>query len=412
MKERKMRCASRKGSLLQRSLGFGAVEIALCLAVLFSLRVAHDLQIILLVHYCGDWMARMGCYSLILPSFTGVAMYRLLLQGRGSTWLWQGLSWLSVAIGFLDMSYATSMTASRMLRWDSMTVGLGDNDILLKVATVAMVSSWLPCFALGMLFCSMTRDIVNKWIQEIFIKSSILGLVLLLPVPSLPIAWPECSMPLGGIVLGCTFAIVFAPKKIQKILITSIIPIIAYAASQYSRCRHCGNVELPSGYVDRPGMKTIWSCHLEKGGILEIIEGNPKVGNPSLQLKGMRLGHSIMGGVWISPAEFAGIPIYSIFQAQAAGVLFLPKGREAQSQTNTSLHIGLGIGSSVEVLGRLGFRTGVYVSGNAFMLAILHCFKTWILIIMLLTNSSNHIITQILSRFTQRLSRLQGHILT
>jgi hypothetical protein len=165
-----------------------------------------------------------------------------------------------------------------------------------------------------------------------------------------------------------------APKKIQKILITGIIPIIAYAASQYSRCRHCGSVELPSAYADRPGIKTIWSCHLKKGGILEIIQGNPKVGNQNLQLKGMRLGHSIMGGVWISPAEFAGIPIYSIFQAQAAGVLFLPQGREVQSQRNASLHIGLGIGSSVEVLGRLGFRTGMYVSGDAFMVVILHCF--------------------------------------
>jgi len=360
-------------SLLQPSSGFGAVATSLlCLSVLFTLRVTHDLQTILLVYYCGDWLARMGCCSLILPSFAGVAMYRLLLQGRGSTWLWQGLSWLSVAIGFLDMSYATSLTASRMLRWDSTTVTLSDSDILLKVATVAMVSSWLPCFALGMLFCSMTGESINKWVQEILIKSSILGLVLLLPVHSLPTAWPECSMHLGGIVLGCTFAIILAPKKIQKILVPGIIPIIAYSASQYLRCRHCGNVELPHGFEDRPGINTIWSCHLEKGGILEIVQGHPKVDNANLQLKGMRLGHSIMGGVWISPAEFAGIPIYSIFQAQAAGALFLPQGKEAQSQRNASLHIGLGIGSSIGILGRLGFRTGEYIPG-AMMLSYCPC---------------------------------------
>lgn len=65
----------------------------------------------------------------------------------------------------------------------------------------------------------------------------------------------------------------------------------------------------------------------------------------------LRLGHSIMGGVFLAPAQIAGHSVYSAFHLQLAGAAIVPGGRR-------SLHIGLGAGTAVRGMQRAGVVAG------------------------------------------------------
>ena len=106
-----------------------------------------------------------------------------------------------------------------------------------------------------------------------------------------------------------------------------------------------------------PNFQVIDACELKKGGMISIIEGqyeNNSPGTDSLRYRLLRLDHSIIGGIWISPRDVAGHSVYTTFNLQAMAAHFKLLGT-----LRRSLHVGLGIGSSMASLQAMNFSTDI-----------------------------------------------------
>ncbi|KAL4857086.1 Polyamine aminopropyltransferase [Chlorella vulgaris] len=88
----------------------------------------------------------------------------------------------------------------------------------------------------------------------------------------------------------------------------------------------------------------LWQTELAAGGQLSVIEG---VYREQYRYRLLRLDHSVLGGEYVAPAEVAGQTIYTAFYLQQAAVLLRPGG-------SRSLHVGLGVGTAVKGMQRLG----------------------------------------------------------
>ncbi|KAL6768597.1 hypothetical protein ACKKBF_B11370 [Auxenochlorella protothecoides x Auxenochlorella symbiontica] len=96
-----------------------------------------------------------------------------------------------------------------------------------------------------------------------------------------------------------------------------------------------------------PGFSVLSSAAARwDGNLVAVIEGTTLT-QPPARFRLLRLGHSIMGGVFLAPAQIAGHSVYSAFHLQLAGAAIVPGGRR-------SLHIGLGAGTAVRGMQRAG----------------------------------------------------------
>jgi hypothetical protein len=171
--------------------------------------------------------------------------------------------------------------------------------------------------------------------------------------------YPDCVVPLlGALVAGVGLAMEMGEHGNLRLFGSLIIVTgISYAFNSYLSCRYCGYVT-----DDRPGHRstTVWKCPLRSGGILQVVDVLPDMGHASTadaeeyRLRAVRLGHSIMGGEWTSPAAVAGAPIFSAFHLQAAAAALFGDP-DHDTSTKKSLHIGLGVGGSVTLLQNLGY---------------------------------------------------------
>jgi len=138
---------------------------------------------------------------------------------------------------------------------------------------------------------------------------------------------------------------------------------VSYGFNSYLQCGYCGAVAAETRQVDTAPTRAVWRCPLREGGVLQVVDVDV---DEEYRLRAVRLGHSIMGGVWTAPADVSGMPIFSAFHLQAAlGAVYAATASASSSTTATaspvdnkrSLHVGLGIGGSVTLLQGLGYTS-------------------------------------------------------
>jgi len=142
---------------------------------------------------------------------------------------------------------------------------------------------------------------------------------------------------------------------------------VSYGFNSYLQCGYCGAVAAETRQVDTAPTRAVWRCPLREGGVLQVVDVDV---DEEYRLRAVRLGHSIMGGVWTAPADVSGMPIFSAFHLQAAlGAVYAATATATASASSSttataspvdnkrSLHVGLGIGGSVTLLQGLGYTS-------------------------------------------------------
>lgn len=322
---------------------------------LISLSLLFQLAFRSFVDQLGEWFAR-NSVILVLPILVNIgivcniALLHDALRGR----IIRLCCWIAIGISYIDLKYVSDSISEVVFA--SSGGNVTDKGILTRGAFVALAASWIPVASIGFLLCSYTRTYFLRK-KDAFLASVVLNILcscafLMLWVPEPP--YPDCTIPLLGSLVSCMALFIELPKGI-KLWGSIIIALgISYTFNSYLSCSYCGKVEF---HNTGEQLHAIWKCPLRSGNILQVIEGNPDNMrdelNRSLVLRAMRLGHSIMGGVWIEPQSVYGVPIFSAFHLQAAGALFT--NQEKENMDKKSLHIGLGVGTSLKVLQDIGY---------------------------------------------------------
>ncbi|KAL4419959.1 hypothetical protein ABPG75_007057 [Micractinium tetrahymenae] len=134
-------------------------------------------------------------------------------------------------------------------------------------------------------------------------------------------------------------------RRWQRALAAVLAAAALAVAAQRARTPQCSSA--PSGtpvQLEGGRYSSVVQCETAGGGRLGVIEGTYK-GQYRYRL--LRMDHSVLGGEYIAPADVAGQPIYTAFYLQQAAVLLNPNGTR-------SLHVGLGVGTAVKGMQRMG----------------------------------------------------------
>lgn len=97
-------------------------------------------------------------------------------------------------------------------------------------------------------------------------------------------------------------------------------------------------------------------CEARLGGFISVVEG---VLADQFRYRILRVGHSIVGGEFVEPKEFAGQSVYTAFYLQQAVLAAAPPWDRNGGHGPRSLHIGLGVGTAVKGLQHAGVETDV-----------------------------------------------------
>lgn len=325
---------------------------------IFSLFLLLQLAYRCLIGHLGEWFAR-NCVMSVVPALSLLGTLGTLamggaLHGR----IFRLCCWIPVGIAFMDMKYISDTVAEAA--FSSCPEQVTDLGILTRGAFVSFAGSWVPAVSIGFLLCSYMKSyFVSK--KDIFMVNVVVHAlgscsVLMLWIPEPP--YPDCSIPLLGFLVSCTGLVAELPKSLRLLGSILVVSGLSYAFNSYLSCSYCGKVEPQGNIYDPRHLHMIWKCPLRSGNILQVVEGTPngmEERDTSLQLRAMRLGHSMMGGIWIEPQSVYGVSIFSAFYLQAAGALFTDDKKP--NQDKKSLHIGLGVGTSVNVLQEIGYST-------------------------------------------------------
>jgi len=239
---------------------------------------------------------------------------------------------------------------------------ISDLGILRRCAFVCFATTWVPISSLGFLVGAYGRQLTthnsggNMIVLWLILFGYISSSQATLPM-GLVLVYPDCSIPLLGVVLSSTGFAMQLPKTIKMMGFFIIVIAIAHAMNSYLSCKHCGSV--PETRNHGHGLLNVtWKCPLRLGNFVHIIEGSPKTlsmenSQSGMELRAMRLSHSVMGGYWTKPQSINGVSIFSAFHLQATGALF--QNHNGTDHRKKSLSIGLGVGGSIKLLQEMGY---------------------------------------------------------
>ena len=360
-----MRRRSRQQRAIQGSLNVGLLSswVLLGLALLASVlgvRLEHCTMTMIV----GPWF---GHASGMVPflGFVLGAMIWFRFEGHCSMYAWlEPWVWLTLALSFNDVSSSTKMLAGILLPSTSQGEYFGDLSILYRSSMISLLSSWLM-----MLSCAACTLLSLRRVQSLHRRISLAYLVPMIPavqwmlykvIESVP--WPDCTLSVLGGVCAMLGSLFLLPRRQLIFFLVAYIAVSAKMYANFKQCMYCGDIQ-SSHRTSFTALSAIWTCPLQHGGRLEVREGVPKVASEErAKVQTLNIGHSVIGGMWIQPPDIRHIPIYSAFHLQSAAALFLSPDVEdsvKQQRTKRSLHIGLGIGTSVQVLQKLGFVTDI-----------------------------------------------------
>jgi hypothetical protein len=341
------------GSGNMNSNTMSAMEVGCSvLSLLFLLQLVYRS----LIDILGEWFAR-NSVILIFPLLvlSGI-VGNIALSGAGQGRFTRLCCWIAVGIAYLDMKSLLDALSEGVFSSSQETVT--DNGILMRGTFLVLACSWMSVVSIGYLLSSyikiyyMHRGYV--FLVGLVINIFCFGSFLMLWLPEPP--YPDCTIPLLGSIVASVGLLIELPKELRFWGSVIVALGISYAFNSYLSCSYCGRV-IGATHPAGQNLYVVWKCPLRSGTILQIVEGTPNgvetKGNESLQLRAMRLGHSMMGGIWIKPQSAYGVSIFSAFHLQAAGALFT--NREKSNGEKKSLHIGLGAGTSLKVLQRIGY---------------------------------------------------------
>lgn len=344
------------------------------LVALLSLGFFHQLAYRSLVDHFGNWFAINSAYVLLVPSVIGCIV--------GSLWSkrYQGsivylVAWAAAGLGYLDTKHVSDVVSGSMFSLSSVPLNrasdveasyetISDFGILRRCVFVCFATSWVPVSCLGFLVGAYGRhlnihksgNIIVLWLVLLSHISSLKSTLPMGPV----LVYPDCSIPLLGVVLCSIGFAIQLPKTTKMVGSVVVVAAIAHALNSYLSCKHCGVV--PETTLSRNHghglLKVSWKCPLRLGNFVQIIEGSPRMSfmenlSSGMELRAMRLSHSVMGGYWTKPQSIKGVSIFSAFHLQATGALFQNHNRTGVEQK--SLSIGLGVGGSIKLLQEMGY---------------------------------------------------------
>ncbi len=352
-----------------------------------------------LVLYCGEWYARTTTVVVLVPlSALGSLVNAAWVPSRYS--LYRLVGWMAVGyFGFVDMQGVAGRVAGAIfggmglgrLTADGGGVGGSDVGVLKRCVFVGAGAGWVAGVAIGYVLWWCVREVFGEREQPRHSSSSsssrssselyaYCGLqcvsvgVFLWDVLGAVVPYPDCGVPLlgvGAVALGMVLEL--RRERTLWVLGSAVIGVgVSYGFNSYLQCGYCGAVAAEA-QVDTAPTRAVWRCPLREGGVLQVVDVDV---DERYRLRAVRLGHSIMGGMWTAPADVSGMPIFSAFHLQAAlGAVYAASASSASSAASAasasssttataspvdnkrSLHVGLGIGGSVTLLQGLGYTS-------------------------------------------------------
>lgn len=322
----------------------------------FSVLFLSQLVYRALIDHVGAWFAR-SCVMIVLPALTLLGMALNIAQSISvQSRIIRLCFWIVIGISYMDIGYVTDSVSEKI--FSSVGLHITDAGILTRGAFLALAGSWMPAICNGFLLVSYINSLFSRK-KEAFLTSigihALCSAIFLVWMPEPP--YPDCAIPLLGCLIACVGITVEMPKGWRFLRSIFIVSGIAYACNSYLSCSYCGMVE-PNSETRRQ-LHVIWKCPLRSGNVLQIIEGVPngivdqENSSSPLHIRAMRLGHSVMGGIWTKPESVYGVSIFSAFHLQATGALFISANKSRTDKK--SLHVGLGAGTSLKLLQELGY---------------------------------------------------------
>jgi len=342
----------------------------------------HVLYRVLVLH-CGEWYARTTTVVVLVPlSALGSLVNAAWVPSRYS--LYRLVGWMAVGyFGFVDMQGVAGRVAGAI--FGGMRLG-SDVGVLKRCVFVGAGSGWVAGVAIGYVLWWCVREVFGEQPRHSSSSSSssvrssselyaYCGLqcvcvgVFLWDVLGAVVPYPDCGVPLlgvGAVALGMVLEL--RRERTLWVLGSAVIGVgVSYGFNSYLQCGYCGAVAAETRQVDTAPTRAVWRCPLREGGVLQVVDVDV---DEEYRLRAVRLGHSIMGGVWTAPADVSGMPIFSAFHLQAAlGAVYAATATATASASSSttataspvdnkrSLHVGLGIGGSVTLLQGLGYTS-------------------------------------------------------